>query len=242
MDDVALLSSSREEAQRALNAASSWADSILREPMVSLRVHGQPLPEVDSYRYLGGVLHWAGSHGPLLGDLQSRLRSKTGQFLHWARAKQVPISLLCQLWAVYVEPIAKFLLPTIALSRSELQKVDLIQRKLARMILGLAKRSPIPSVLLTGWVSWSATLPVWRLSLLFRIMSGSPCLLTFLYEHAGCVPGTWSNQAHLDLLSITGRAELPPQDKRQRREITLACIIVQLRQWLWPYRKVSARQ
>ncbi|CAK9116780.1 unnamed protein product [Durusdinium trenchii] len=104
--------------------------------MVSLRVHGQPLPEVDSYRYLGGVLHWAGSHGPLLGDLQSRLRSKTGQFLHWARAKQ----------------------------------------------------------------------------------------------------------AHLDLLSITGRAELPPQDKRQRREITLACIIVQLRQWLWPYRKVALEE
>eukprot|EP00913_Durusdinium_trenchii_P007107 g6684.t1 len=33
----------------------------------------------------------------------------------------------------------------------ELQKVDLMQRKLARMILGLPKRSPIPSVLLTGW-------------------------------------------------------------------------------------------
>ena len=177
MDDVALLSSSREEAQRALNAASSWADSILREPMVSLRVHGQPLPEVDSYRYLGGILHWAGSHGPLLDDLQSRLRSKTGQFLRWVWAKQVPISLLCQLWAVYVEPIAKFLLPTIALSRSELQKVDLIQRKLAGMILGLPKRSPIP----------------WLLKL-------------------------------------------------RRREITFACIIFQLRQWLWPYRKDSARQ
>ena len=80
-----------------------------------------------------GILHWAGSHGRLLVDLQSRLRSKTGQFLRGARAKQVPISLLCQLWAVYVEPIAKVLM---ALSRSELQKVDLVQRKLARMILG----------------------------------------------------------------------------------------------------------
>ena len=49
----------------------------------------------------------------------------------------------------------------------------------------------------------------------FRIMSGSPCLLAFLYEHARCVRGTWSNQAHLDLLTITGQAELPPQDQRQ---------------------------
>ena len=74
VDDVALPSSSREGAQTALNVASSWADSILmrlnigvvktaalrglvREPMVQLRVHGQPLPEVDSYRYLGGFLH-----------------------------------------------------------------------------------------------------------------------------------------------------------------------------------------
>ena len=135
-----------------------------------LSVDGVPLPWVTTYRYLGGLLHCAGSVRPMLKDLDLRLTKRTGMFVRWGRASQIAIAILAKLFIIYLEPVALSLLAAVPLNASDLVHIDMLQRKLARMVLGHSKRSlGLPSpLLLLGWCSWSAMLPSLRAGLLLK--------------------------------------------------------------------------
>lgn len=227
VDDIALFASSHAAAQQALNVVAKWASGIRMRLNVGpektaclkgydgsldmLTVAGQSVPVVSTYRYLGGLIHWSGSNAPLLRDLESRLKQKTGQFVRWANAKQVSISILAQLWVLYVQPTALWVLAAVPVSLADEAQIDLIQRKMARMILGHSKRSPVPSaLLLLGWAPWSASLPVLRISLLLRTLRGFPSLLKDLFNDARHIPGTWCHQALRDFSSFAGSDRIPP--------------------------------
>ena len=105
VDDVAvaLLLKNSFAAQAALDLTASWACDLrlklnvgddktasLRGPSgcpgpTPLSVDGIPLPWVTAYRYLGGLLHCAGSVRPMLQDLELRLAKRTGMFVSWGR-------------------------------------------------------------------------------------------------------------------------------------------------------------
>ncbi len=199
VDDVALLLKNSFAAQAALDLTSSWARDLRLKFNVGddktaalcgpsscpgptpLSVDGVPLPWVTTYRYLGGLLHCAGSVRPILQDLDLRLTKRTGMFVRWGRASQIAIAILAKLFIIYLEPVALSLLAAVPLNGADLVRIDMLQRKLARMVLGHSKRSPIPSpLLLLGWCSWSAMLPALRAGLLLRAHSGSPSMLTLL--------------------------------------------------------------
>ena len=228
VDDIVLFAPNEALAQSALGIVSLWAAGIrmqlnigkektarlrcLGAATTALSISGQQLPEVSTYRYLGGLIHWKGSNKPLLDDLEIRLRQKTGQFLRWAHARQIPVSVLGQLWVINVQPIALWTLAATHLTLPDESRVDLIQRKLGRMILGHSKRSPKPSaLLLLGWTPWSAILPVLRVGLLLRTMTKPPSLLSILYSEASRIAGTWCFQARSDLESLTGSSSIPPK-------------------------------
>ena len=103
VDDVAvaLLLKNSFAAQSALDLTASWACDLrlklnvgddktasLRGPSgcpgpTPLSVDGVPLPWATAYRYLGGLLHCAGSVRPMLQDCELRLTKRTGVFVSW---------------------------------------------------------------------------------------------------------------------------------------------------------------
>ena len=152
VDDIVLFAPNEALAQSALGIVSLWAAGIrmqlnigkektarlrcLGAATTALSISGQQLPEVSTYRYLGGLIHWKGSNKPLLDDLEIRLRQKTGQFLRWAHARQIPMSVLGQLWVIYVQPIALWTLAATHLTLPDKSRVDLIQKKIGTHDLG----------------------------------------------------------------------------------------------------------
>lgn len=235
VDDVALLLKDSFAAQSALDLTSSWARDLRLKLNVGddktaalcgpsgcpsptpLSVDGVPLPWVTTYRYLGGLLHCAGSVRPMLKDLDLRLTKRTGMFVRWGRASQIAIAILAKLFIIYLEPVALSLLAAVPLNASDLVHIDMLQRKLARMVLGHSKRSPIPSpLLLLGWCSWSAMLPSLRAGLLLRAHSGLPSVLTQLCKLGPLCEGTWYYQASLDLHGMTGCEGIPPIHDHQK--------------------------
>ena len=130
------------------------------------------------------------------------------------------------MFIIYLEPVALSLLATVPLNASELVHIDMLQRKLARMVLGHSKRSSILSpLLLLGWCSWSAMLPSLRAGLPLRAYSGLPSMLTLLCKFGPQCEGTWYYQASLDLRGVTGSEGIPPirnYDKLLRASLTRA--------------------
>ena len=130
---------------------------------------GQVLPVVDEYRYLGALLTATGRVGRTIQDLEERILQKTGPLIGWARANQIPLSHLGKLWKLYVEPGIWWLVAALPITHAQADRLDLLQRKVARMLLGHGKRSPLPSALAClGWVPWSHLLACARMSLLAR--------------------------------------------------------------------------
>ena len=97
-------------------------------------LNGNLLPRTDRYRYLGALLSPTGCVGPSLLDLEHRVLQKTGTFVGWARSNEVPASVLGKLWCLYIEPLVWFLVAAIPLSDAQVKRLDLLQRKVARML------------------------------------------------------------------------------------------------------------
>ena len=94
--------------------------------------------------------------GRTIQDLEERILQKTGPLIGWARANQIPLSHLGKLWKLYVEPGIWWLVAALPITHAQADRLDLLQRKVARMLLGHGKRSPLPSALAClGWVPWS---------------------------------------------------------------------------------------
>ena len=170
VDDVALLLKNSFAAQSALDLTSSWARDLRLKLNVGddktaalcgpsgcpsptpLSVDGVPLPWVTTYRYLGGLLHCAGSVRPMLKDLDLRLTKRTGMFVRWGRASHIAIAILAKLFIIYLEPVALSLLAAVPLNASDLVHIDMLQRKLARMVLGHSKRFQYTFAIAAAWV------------------------------------------------------------------------------------------
>ncbi|CAE7326059.1 jockey\pol [Symbiodinium sp. CCMP2592] len=224
VDDIALLTSAPAAAQPALKVAFEWAQGIRMvfnvgvdksaclvsydgsAPTADMKFpDGQALPVVDEYRYLGALLTATGRVGRSIQDLEERILQKTGPLIGWARANQIPLSHLGKLWKLYVEPGIWWLVAALPITHAQADRLDLLQRKVARMLLGHGKRSPLPSALAClGWVPWSHLLACARMSLLARACADSCNLMAQLFPIAVTVPGTWAEQVSADVLHAFG--------------------------------------
>ena len=224
VDDIALLTSAPAAAQPALKVAFEWAKGIRMvfnvgvdksaclvsydgsAPTADMKFpDGQVLPVVDEYRYLGALLTATGRMGRTIQDLEERILQKTGPLIRWARANQIPLSHLGKLWKLYVEPGIWWLVAALPITHAQADRLDLLQRKVARMLLGHGKRSPLPSALAClGWVPWSHLLACARMSLLARACDDSCSLMAQLLPIAVSAPGTWAEQVSADVLHAFG--------------------------------------
>ena len=198
---MALLLKNSFAAQSALDLTSSWARDLRLKLNVGddktaalcgpssgcpsptpLSVDGVPLPSVTTYRYLGGLLHCAGSVRPTLKDLDLRLTKRTGMFVRWDRASQIAIAILAKLFIIYLELVALSLLAAVPLNASDLVHIDMLQRKLTRMVWGHGIVSYRPSpLLLLGWCSCPRCSRLYVLaSSCVLILGCLPCALCFV--------------------------------------------------------------
>ena len=75
-----------------------------RRPNHALTLQGQCLPFVDSYRYLGVVLHRSGRCTLHLQHLLSRGERKFHQLMGWVSNRQLPVDFAVKLFGVYILP------------------------------------------------------------------------------------------------------------------------------------------
>eukprot|EP00439_Symbiodinium_sp_Y106_P001954 s10318_g1.t1 len=105
--------------------------------------------------------------------------------------------------AGYVDDIA-------LLSADPVKRLDLLQRKVARMLLGHGKRSPASSCLVClGWTPWSFHVAAARLGLLQRVFTDGHNFMAQLFHTVKLVPGTWAHLVNSDLQQVFGRSGLP---------------------------------
>ena len=229
VDDLVLCMES-VEMQAALDMVDSWSKDIRMKINVgpeksavlcpvsssddcTYKVGGRQLPQVDTYRYLGGLVAFDGAVLPALKDVEARIIAKTGSLLRWSQAQRLPVPLVCKLWVILVENAFMWLLAALPLTDCHLRYCDRIQRKTGRILLSFQSRSPIAPVLLElAWVPWSILVRCHRVALFWRCLRCQQSLMKSLVPLTATIPGTWASMVLLDVERVVGRKTLeePP--------------------------------
>ena len=96
------------------------------------------------------------------------------------------------MWRLYVERQVVYGGALLKLSESGVRALDASQRKVGRILLGFASRSPSPAVMLElGWVTWSELLVGEQIRLCQRLVSSHCTYTQFLVNASAGLEGSW---------------------------------------------------
>ena len=214
VDDIVLLATGPIMLQRMLDLASKWArDHRIRwnvssgkgaymvwgrgrsaklVPGQELVLSGKMLPRTARYKYMGVVFSAGGGWLPHLEAAKPKLIRKTGALVAWAHRYGIHLGVLNRVWKTYAERGVMFAGAVLELPASGLSRLDGIQRRCGRMLLGFCRRSPTPAVLgELGWMPWSVSFFGERFSLCCRVLNSRCEFSRWLADASASIPGSW---------------------------------------------------
>ena len=213
MDDLAVLASTPEMLQQALDIAARWAKRIRMRfnngPTksaimvygagapndITWRLGGEELPRVLSYKYLLVVLASNGGWNKMLTHLNVKATNRTGELVRWARANKVTLDVLERLGRLHVQSSVLWGIGTATLNNRLSARLDMLQRKIGRVLLGHSKRSIMPTVCCElGWLKWSTAQKGAGLQLLGRLCHSENRFTGMLLELQARPDTTWAQE------------------------------------------------
>lgn len=149
-DDVALIANSTRELQKAVNATSEYAAAyglLLRpekckymwcttKPSESLRINGKEIELVEEFCYLGSTLR---SNCDVSQDVEQRIRKATAAFNSLSKSLwKSPVSnkVKLRVYLTAIRPILLYSSETWPLNPALESKIDTVERRFMRRILG----------------------------------------------------------------------------------------------------------
>ena len=191
VDDVMVAADSPQDLQRMMNVVAKWANRLrirfnigvaksaimpwgrgrMQRHCESLdfRLQGRIVPWTKRYKYVGLVLSVGGSWSGQLDHMQQKAVRKTAELVQWCTHFEIPLSRSEPLWKLYVETAAMFGAGVLTLTETQLERLDRIQRKAGRLLMGHKSTSPTPTIQSElGWMPWSRRIVAERARLLAR--------------------------------------------------------------------------
>ena len=134
----------------------------------------QRVQVVDRYKYMGAIIEASCCSGALVENICQKMVARTGELLRWARANLITLDLLARLWAVYVRSSALWCAAICHPNTTQQLALARAQRKVARLLLGHRRTSPVPAPCIEmGWPLINTWLQDGRLRLMARILDCS---------------------------------------------------------------------
>ena len=213
-DDVAILADTPNELQRALDAATGWAkmwrfqfgigvtkSAVMwfhagRRPRTQLYLSTHAIPYVQTYRYLGVVLHERFTWKPHVLHVLARGEQRMAACLLWATRASLPLAWVNQIFHTYVLPSALYGIEHI----SEPAALALFRKRFLqwgrRLLMWPAGAPGVAVIGELGWLDLDAHWTLRSASLFARLLQirglrSRPCVPARVSEVAESWPTSW---------------------------------------------------
>ena len=122
------------------------------------------------------------------------------ELVKWSRANFITLDVLQRLWKAHIFSTILWGLAICVLSCSQLQRLNVMQRQVGRLLLGHSKKSPIPTVCCElGWMLWSTAVQGSQFKLYQRLSNSKNRLSRFLLRCSLSSEGSWGQKVAAQL-------------------------------------------